>query len=104
MTTPDPAMDRGLQNERTAMAWRRTALSLMIATATMTKVTASACGAAAGLWLLVGTVGGLVILVESSHRYSARRADAITQAPGWSVLIASGTVAIMGLLSLARMV
>lgn len=103
MSTPHPAMDRGLQNERTAMAWRRTALSLLIATATMTKVTASAWGATAGLWLLVGTAGGLVILVESSHRYSARRADATTRAPGWSVLIASGTVAAMGLLSLALM-
>ena len=99
-----PASDPGLQNERTAMAWRRTALSLMIATATMTKVTASAWGAAAGLWMLVGTVGGLGILVESSRSYSARRADARTRARGWSVLIASGTVAAMGLLSLALVV
>lgn len=64
--------DHGMANERTALAWQRTALSLVAAAAIMTRLTWSSLGVAA-----VVPLGGALLLsgwvfVESGARYSHR--------------------------------
>lgn len=94
MTRHSPLADPGLQNERTALAWRRTALSLLVATATMAKVTATTWHAGALAWLLVGVPGAAGMLVVSSRTYRARRARPTSRSP-WT-LVLMGLVATVG--------
>lgn len=100
MSAPHPVPDSGLQNERTSLAWRRTALALLVAAATMAKVTAPEWGAAAAAWLLVGAPGALAILVGSSRIYQARRTDSLAAPPATAVVLASATTTAIGALAL----
>ena len=86
MTRQSPLVDPGLQNERTALAWGRTALSLLVATATMTKVAASSWHLGALAWLLVGVPGAAGMLVVSSRTYHLRRARPTSFSP-WSLVL-----------------
>lgn len=64
------ARDEGLQNERTALAWQRTALSLVAGAAVMARLTWGSLGAGA-LTLLAAAVGlALWVFVESRNRYA----------------------------------
>lgn len=101
MTTSESVGDPGLQNERTSLAWRRTALSLLVGVATMTKVTAPEWGAAAGAWMLAGLPGSVAILVWSTRTYHARRVDSLVEAPAVAVVLASATTVAVGGLALA---
>ncbi|WP_408897295.1 DUF202 domain-containing protein [Nocardioides sp. R1-1] len=95
-----PCTDRSLQNERTALAWRRTALSLLVATATIAKVTSLHEGVLAWAWLLVGIPGALAVLVMSTRTYQARRVDAAAVSP-WPPIAASALVSLgAGVLSI----
>jgi uncharacterized membrane protein YidH (DUF202 family) len=62
---PDP----GAGNERTALAWQRTALSVLAGSAALTKLTADRLGIAATLSVVVGAPLALWVLVESRGRY-----------------------------------
>lgn len=94
MTAGTPGSDPGLQNERTTLAWRRTALSLLVATATMAKLTAEHWQVLALLWLLLGAPGAVGILVMSSRTYRRRRTDVLAVSPwpliAWSTVITVG--------------
>ena len=62
--------DTGLSNERTALAWQRTALSLVAGSAVLGRLTFARLG-----WLSVALVGvavalGLWVFVESRWRYA----------------------------------
>lgn len=93
--------DRSLQNERTALAWRRTALSLLVATVTIAKVTSLHEGVLAWAWLLVGIPGALAVLVLSSRTYRIRRIDAAAVS-SWPLIASSGLVTLgAGVLSIA---
>lgn len=71
-TPPEP----GVQNERTALAWHRTALSVVVTAAIVTRLGMDSIGAAAGAALVVALpVAGWVVLV-SRRRYQRRQ--------GWS--------------------
>ncbi|GAA5174556.1 hypothetical protein GCM10023321_78640 [Pseudonocardia eucalypti] len=94
MTTERP----GLQLERTALAWRRTALGLAVAGALAAKLTFHALGllaAAVGVLLAVGLwlVGG--------HRYRRERATAPSRPPGGAALAQlAALTAVVGVLAL----
>lgn len=65
MTSPDA----GGQNERTALAWQRTALSLMAASAAVSRLTFDRLGLLALLGLAVTFPLTLWVLLESRSRY-----------------------------------
>lgn len=64
------ARDPGLQNERTALAWQRTALSLVAAAAVMARLTWSSIGVGAVVVLAVATGLATWVFVESRGRYA----------------------------------
>jgi uncharacterized membrane protein YidH (DUF202 family) len=59
----------GSHNERTALAWRRTALSLLAASAVVARLTADRLGGFAVLVLLLVLPLSLWVLMESRGRY-----------------------------------
>jgi uncharacterized membrane protein YidH (DUF202 family) len=64
-----PAGNRGVQNERTALAWQRTALSLMAGSALLARLTFDRLGAFSLASVLVGLPLGLWVFLESRRRY-----------------------------------
>lgn len=62
--------DPGLSNERTALAWQRTALALIAATAVMARLTWSRLGPLAAVTLTVALVLALWVFFESRGRYA----------------------------------
>ncbi len=71
--------DAGMANERTALAWQRTALSLAAGAAVMARLTWSELGLVAALVLAVAVALGVWVFVESTGRY---RHDAGTRSRG----------------------
>jgi uncharacterized membrane protein YidH (DUF202 family) len=70
VTEPRAAGDPGVANERTSLAWQRTALSLVAATAVMARLTWDDLGVV-GLGPLMLAMGLSVwVFVESRARYS----------------------------------
>lgn len=80
---PAMAIDRGLQHERTTLAWERTAISLMVAGIVLGRF-----AAVAGLWFFAGaglvlTAFGAGVLVwagihyDSLHAMSLRGDDVV---------------------------
>lgn len=61
--------DPGLQNERTALAWQRTALSMVAASAVMARLTWSSGGITALVILVVAAALSTWVFVESRGRY-----------------------------------
>ncbi|TYL44851.1 DUF202 domain-containing protein [Nocardioides sp. BGMRC 2183] len=61
--------DTGLSNERTALAWQRTALSLMVAAAVMGRLSFGRLGEIAMLPLGIAAVLSAWVFVESRGRY-----------------------------------
>ena len=59
----------GVQNERTALAWQRTALSLMAGSVLLTRLTFDRLGAFALASVLVALPLSLWVLLESRGRY-----------------------------------
>ena len=62
--------DPGVSNERTALAWQRTALSLIAASAVIARLTWSRLGVVAVAALTVATLLSLWVFVESRGRYA----------------------------------
>ena len=65
-----PWRDPGLQNERTALAWQRTALSMLAASAVMARLTWSSGGVGALVILVVAAGLSLWVFIESRGRYA----------------------------------
>ena len=88
-----PLFDLGLQPERTALAWRRTALALVAGSLVGARVLAPALGALAGVLGACGVVAGLSLGLAAARRAravdAALRADAsLRTGPGAGVLAA----------------
>lgn len=64
-----PVLDEGLSNERTALAWQRTALSLLIGAAIMVRLTFDRLGPGAAVPLVLAAVLAGWVFVESRFRY-----------------------------------
>lgn len=84
---PLPPWDDGLQNERTTLAWVRTALSLLATGALVAKQTGEAVVAIALLVLTVVTA--VVMILESERRHTWR---------GHALLVGDPVVAVHHLL------
>lgn len=99
MTTPEP--DPGLQLERTALAWRRTALALMIGPVAAARLLAPE----RGVWAALAAAGGLVVavgvavLASRRHRTQARvmsGAASPHDLPGGLLLVLTAVVLVAG--------
>ncbi len=62
--------DPGVGNERTALAWQRTALALMAGSAILARLTFDRLGALALLSVVVALPLSLWVLLESRRRYA----------------------------------
>lgn len=101
-----PAGDAGVSNERTALAWQRTALSMLAGAAIMARLTWSDLGLVA-----VVPLGGAVVLSgwvfwESHGRY-AHHAGTRTRAQargGRAPAALTGAIALMAVTELAALV
>ena len=62
--------DAGVSNERTALAWQRTALSLIAASAVIARLTWSRLGVTALVALTAATGLSIWVFVESRGRYA----------------------------------
>jgi len=94
--------DRGAANERTALAWQRTALSVLAGCAAMARVTWDALAVAALLLLGAGAALSLAVFLLSSSRYEAhlvRRSDHSPRGGGMAFALAAAVV-LMGLTQL----
>ncbi len=63
------AADPGISNERTALAWQRTALSLVAGSAIIARLGVEDAGLVIVVLLAVAAALGLWVFVESSARY-----------------------------------
>ncbi len=61
--------DPGVGNERTALAWQRTALSLVAGSAVVARLTVGSLGPAALACLVFSALVGMWVLAESRGRY-----------------------------------
>lgn len=68
--TADFFRDPGLQNERTALAWQRTALSLVAASAILARLSWASADAATTLLLTLAAGLSLWVFLESRFRYA----------------------------------
>jgi uncharacterized membrane protein YidH (DUF202 family) len=69
--TTEPAYDVGLQAERTALAWRRTALAVGLGAIVGARLTAPGAGGGAFVALAAGALLAAVVWVLSGRRYRA---------------------------------
>lgn len=102
--------DDGLQHERTALAWERTAISLMVAGILLARFTAADHHVALSAIGLAVTVFGGAVLVWSSARYEAlhgplRDGDPVVHPTaartiGMVTVITSGAALALALISL----
>lgn len=75
------ATPSGVQNERTALAWQRTALSLVVASAALARLAYERIGYP-GLLCLVAIPASLFVFRESRTRYRRRGDDGNRHARG----------------------
>ena len=97
---PTSVFDRGLQHERTALAWERTAIASMVAGVLMARY------AAASIHVLFGAVGvaqvvfGAVLLVWSARHYDdlhgPLRAGVSPVHPGAARVVGVGAIVFAG--------
>jgi hypothetical protein len=103
MTAPTRRVaDRGVQQERTGLAWNRTAASMMVAGALHLRLGAIAGG---GLAFLPGSLFlalGLLFMARSSRRYLGIRAERpVGSAPAYLVV---GATVLFGMVSMGLVV
>ncbi|QEE61425.1 DUF202 domain-containing protein [Salinibacterium sp. dk2585] len=93
-----PHSDDGLQPERTALAWSRTAVSFLVAAAIMLRWTPHF-GAALVAPLALCTAIGVVIVMSQRRRYTRQSlgiVQARTQASVGNVVLVSALVTLLG--------
>lgn len=67
--------DTGLANERTSLAWQRTALSLVVAAAVVGRLTVGRLGPTALVVLVIAAALSLWVFGESRRRYDQQLGD-----------------------------
>jgi hypothetical protein len=97
VSAPDPAgrpFDPGLQPERTALAWRRTALALVAGSLLGLRVLPTLLGAAGLVVAAAGVIAALAVLTTAHRRY--RRVHRILTAGSAGPGDEPGTAALPG--------
>ncbi len=94
----------GLANERTALAWQRTALSVVLGAMVVARLTVGRLGAGVAVVALAGLVLGGWVALEGVARYRTRRTHPVAEPAhrgGRVTLLLAGTVVLVGLTELA---
>ncbi len=105
MTAPTPTLDPGAGNERTALAWQRTALALVAGAAILSRLTFDRLGVMALVSVAVAGPLGTWVLLESRGRYRhdaglrSRQRSRSGRAPA-ALAIATAVVAVTELAAL----
>ena len=103
--TAAPVVDPGTSNERTALAWQRTALSLVAACAAMARVTWDALGFSALVIQAVAAALALWVVLESRRRYADGSGEhACHRRDGAVPLALAGSALLIGATELAALV
>jgi putative membrane protein len=94
--------DPGLQPERTALAWQRSALALAAATIVVGRLTFSAVGLVALLVVALGVVHAAVIFATAQRHYRLRTGEPhlSTWPTGVHAALLSAQVAALGVLEI----
>ena len=104
MSGPGPALDEGLQPERTLLAWRRTLLAVVVACAALVRLGAPTLGAPAVVAGVLGVALCAAALVGASLRYrQVARGLGSTGAllsPGAAVLAVTTSLLVVGVVGL----
>ena len=102
MTDAPLPRDPGLQPERTALAWQRSALALAAATIVVGRLTFSAVGLVALLVVALGVAHAAVIFATARRHYRVQTGDARTRMwpTGVHAALLSAQVAALGLLEM----
>jgi uncharacterized membrane protein YidH (DUF202 family) len=92
--------DAGLQPERTALAWQRSALALAAATIVIGRLTFSAVGLVALFIAALGVTHAAVVFATAQRHYRLRTGEAYvsTWPTGVHAALLSGQVAALGVL------
>ncbi|HEY5853785.1 MAG TPA: DUF202 domain-containing protein [Aldersonia sp.] len=92
----------GLQNERTALAWQRLAISVMAGSAALARLTFDRLGPFALISLLALPIG-IWVLIESNRRYhhTAGPEGRAAERGGRAHATLAGVIALLGLIQLA---
>ena len=100
MTEEPVRRDAGLQPERTALAWQRSALALAGATIVIGRLTFSAVGLAALLVVALGVAHAAVVFATARRHYRVRTGEAhvSTWPTGVHAALLSAQVAALGVL------
>ncbi|WP_082748169.1 DUF202 domain-containing protein [Nocardioides jensenii] len=102
MTSP---RDTGLAVERTALAWQRTAVSLVVGSLLLARITHDRVEAAS--WVSLGIAGplGLWVLWNSwtRGRCAASASPSVRSGDGWEPLAVAAAVVTLGLAAVAQM-
>ncbi|KJL31370.1 YidH family protein [Microbacterium azadirachtae] len=102
---PERVFDPGLQPERTALAWRRTALALAGGSVVIMRILPSVIGGAALALGFAGLALALIVLVGSHRRYRRQHRALTSTEPvvlrsGWPVAALTGATLLVGVLCL----
>ncbi|MGY1592439.1 DUF202 domain-containing protein [Geodermatophilus sp. SYSU D00965] len=104
---PDRVFDAGLQAERTALAWRRTALALGVGAVGAGRLAAPVVGALAVALAALGLVQAVAVAVAAQRRYRlasrslTARGDLSAVSSGLPIAALALTGVTVGLLALA---
>lgn len=94
MSAADVPFDRGLQAERTLLSWKRMSLSLVVASAVLTRLTIESWGAPAVLIGVLGVAMALFGYFGATKRYRRAHASLLSGAGlvmgGWPIAAVAG--------------
>ncbi len=94
MTSMQP-MDEGMAQERTLLSWRRTALTLSVASFALARLALSESVALAELFTAIALVGIAVVVMKSARQYKGS-----VGAAGISTFIVAMTVFLLGMIEI----
>jgi uncharacterized membrane protein YidH (DUF202 family) len=105
---PTGAFDAGAQAERTALAWRRTALGVAVGGVVALRVTGPVLGAAAAIVAVVGSLLAAGVWWVTGRRYRAVQRSLHGQGdlgavarPAFALVAVSAAACLIGLLAVA---
>jgi len=102
---PERVFDPGLQPERTALAWRRTALALTGGSVVIMRILPGVVGAVGFVLGFAGLTLALVVLVGSHRRYRRQHraltsTDQAVLRSGWPVAALTAATLLLGVVCL----
>lgn len=100
MSAPDELFDRGLQPERTLLAWRRTCLAFAAASLIAIRFTVDTAGVVGVVIGIIGASLAIAAYFAATHGYRRARTslarDGILTHSAWPLALATGATLMLG--------